>query len=45
MIKAAQVQGVNATVGARFVKSMVMSGMSEVLAYGTTGVVEEAPSA
>jgi len=36
----AEGMGANAIVGTRFVTSMVMSGASELLAYGTAVVVE-----
>jgi len=35
MVQEAEGMGANAIVGARFVTSMVMSGASELLAYGT----------
>lgn len=35
MVEDAESKGANAVVGARFVTSMVMSGASELLAYGT----------
>ena len=38
MVEDADSQGANAIVGARFATSMIMSGASEILAYGT-GVV------
>ncbi len=41
MTKEAEGMGANAIVGTRFVTSMVMSGASELLAYGTAVVVEE----
>ncbi len=41
MVKEAEGMGANAIVGTRFVTSMVMSGASELLAYGTAVVVEE----
>ena len=40
MIEAAEAAGGNAVVGMRFSTSMVMSGASEILAYGTAVVVE-----
>jgi len=40
MIDDAEKMGANAVVGARFVTSMVMSGASELLAYGTAVVIE-----
>jgi uncharacterized protein YbjQ (UPF0145 family) len=40
MTKEAEGMGANAVVGTRFVTSMVMSGASELLAYGTAVVVE-----
>ena len=41
MVAEAEGMGANAIIGARFVTSMVMSGASELLAYGTAVVVEE----
>ncbi len=38
MVEDAEKQGANAVVGMRFTTSMIMSGASEILAYGT-GVV------
>ena len=43
MIEQAEALGANAVVGVRFVTSMVMSGASELLAYGTAVVVEDEP--
>ena len=40
MQEQAEGMGANAIVGTRFVTSMVMSGASELLAYGTAVVVE-----
>jgi uncharacterized protein YbjQ (UPF0145 family) len=40
MVQQAEDMGANAIVGTRFVTSMVMSGASELLAYGTAVVVE-----
>lgn len=40
MVKDAEGMGANAIVGMRFVTSMVMSGASELLAYGTAVVME-----
>ena len=40
MVAQAEDMGANAIVGTRFVTSMVMSGASELLAYGTAVVVE-----
>ncbi len=40
MVDDAQKQGANAVVGTRFVTSMVMSGASELLAYGTAVEVQ-----
>lgn len=40
MTDEAEKMGANAVVGTRFVTSMVMSGASELLAYGTAVVVE-----
>ena len=40
MVDEAEKMGANAVVGARFVTSMVMSGASELLAYGTAVVIE-----
>jgi uncharacterized protein YbjQ (UPF0145 family) len=40
MIEDAEKMGANAVVGARFVTSMVMTGASELLAYGTAVVIE-----
>jgi len=40
MVKEAEGMGANAVVGVRFVTSMIMSGASELLAYGTAVVVE-----
>lgn len=40
MTKEAEGMGANAIVGMRFVTSMVMSGASELLAYGTAVVME-----
>ena len=37
----AEILGANAVVGLRFVTSMVMSGASELLAYGTAVVIED----
>ena len=42
MIEAANALGANAVVGVRYTTSAVMSGASEILAYGTAVVVEEA---
>ena len=41
MIAEAERSGANAVIGVRFVTSMVMSGASELLAYGTAVVVED----
>ena len=41
MLAQAQKLGANAVVGVRYVTSMVMSGASELLAYGTAVVVED----
>ncbi len=41
MVAEAEARGANAVVGIRFVTSMVMSGASELLAYGTAVVVED----
>ena len=43
MIEEAEALGANAVVGVRFVTSMVISGASELLAYGTAVVVEDEP--
>ncbi len=43
MIEQAEALGANAVIGVRFVTSMVMSGASELLAYGTAVVVEDEP--
>jgi uncharacterized protein YbjQ (UPF0145 family) len=40
MVQQAEGIGANAVVGTRFVTSMIMSGASELLAYGTAVVVE-----
>lgn len=40
MVEDAQRMGANAVVSARFTTSMIMSGASEILAYGTAVVVE-----
>ena len=40
MVEDAESKGANAIVGARFVTSMVMSGASELLAYGTAVMIE-----
>ena len=40
MVKEAESMGANGVVGVRFVTSMIMSGASELLAYGTAVVVE-----
>jgi uncharacterized protein YbjQ (UPF0145 family) len=40
MVKEAEGMGANGVVGVRFVTSMIMSGASELLAYGTAVVVE-----
>jgi len=40
MVQEAEGMGANAIVGTRFVTSMVMSGASELLAYGTAVVIE-----
>ena len=40
MVQEAEGMGANAIVGTRFVTSMVMSGASELLAYGTAVVLE-----
>ena len=41
MVEQAEKMGANAIVDTRFVTSMVMSGASELLVYGTAVVVEE----
>ena len=41
MVAEAESLGANAVIGVRFVTSMVMSGASELLAYGTAVVVED----
>ena len=41
MVESAEGMGANAVVGIRYVTSMVMSGASELLAYGTAVVVED----
>lgn len=41
MAKQAERSGANAVIGVRFVTSMVMSGASELLAYGTAVVIED----
>ena len=41
MVEQAESLGANAVVGMRFVTSMVMTGASELLAYGTAVVVED----
>ena len=41
MVAEAESMGANAVIGVRFVTSMVMSGASELLAYGTAVVVED----
>jgi len=40
MVKEAESMGANGVVGVRFVTSMIMSGASELLAYGTAVMVE-----
>ncbi len=40
MVEDAEKQGANAVVGTRFTTSMIMSGASEILAYGTGVVLE-----
>jgi uncharacterized protein YbjQ (UPF0145 family) len=40
MVEDAEKKGANAVVGTRFVTSMVMSGASELLAYGTAVEVQ-----
>lgn len=40
MVQEGEGMGANAIVGTRFVTSMVMSGASELLAYGTAVVIE-----
>ncbi len=40
MVEDAEKQGANAIVGMRFTTSMIMSGASEILAYGTGVVLE-----
>ena len=40
MVEQAEGMGANAIVSTRFVTSMVMSGASELLAYGTAVVIE-----
>ena len=40
MVEQAESMGANAIVGTRFVTSMVMSGASELLVYGTAVVME-----
>jgi uncharacterized protein YbjQ (UPF0145 family) len=40
MVSEAEGLGANAIVGARFTTSMVMSGASEIVAYGTAVVVD-----
>lgn len=40
MVQEAEGMGANAIVGTRFVTSMVMSGASELLAYGTAVMIE-----
>lgn len=40
MVEQAEEMGANAIVSTRFVTSMVMSGASELLAYGTAVVIE-----
>ncbi len=40
MVADAEAKGANAVVGTRFVTSMVMSGASELLVYGTAVVTE-----
>ena len=44
MIEAANGLGANAVVGVRYTTSAVMSGASEILAYGTAVVVEDGAS-
>ena len=41
MVAEAEGLGANAVIGVRFVTSMVMSGASELLAYGTAVVIED----
>ena len=40
MVEAAEQMGANAVISVRYVTSMVMTGASEILAYGTAVVVE-----
>ena len=40
MVEDAEKQGANAIIGMRFTTSMIMGGASEILAYGTSVVVE-----
>jgi len=40
MVEDAEKQGANAIIGTRFTTSMIMSGASEILAYGTGVVLE-----
>lgn len=40
MVEDAEQQGANAIIGMRFTTSMIMSGASEILAYGTGVVLE-----
>ena len=40
MVQQAQALGANAIIAARFSTSMIMGGAAEILAYGTTVVVE-----
>ncbi len=42
LVEDAQSQGANAIIGLRFSTSMVMQNASEILAYGTAVVVEQA---
>ena len=42
MVAQAEEVGANAIVGMRFVTSMVLAGASELLAYGTAVIVEDA---
>ena len=44
MQEQAEKLGANAVVGMRFMTAMIMSGASEILAYGTAVVVEESQS-
>ena len=41
MVEEAKKLGANAVIGVRFASSMIMSGVAEILAYGTAVIVEK----